>query len=187
MPGGHTTCKALRSWLHGTWFCVRSLAVHLEGQVWDQTRHKNHLVRLRTVVKDDTWKLCLLVAGASHVAEKGCQNVQKHDPILGYIFWPLFWALFHKLVGGGSPGTKSVPKTGVVFRTRFFGFGNHFLHRLATQCAPQHAPWPPGIISNFERWVQPPAMEISSRRVHTKAEEGRAQRSSGSARPPIHE
>ena len=64
--------------------------------------------------------------GPATSQKKGCQNAQKHDPILGYIFWPLFWAPCHKLVGGGSPGTKSVPKAGVAFRTQFFCFGNNF-------------------------------------------------------------
>ena len=125
--------------------------------------------------------------GPATSQKKGSQNIQKHGPILGYTFWPVFWDPFHKLVGGGSPGTKSVPKARVVFRTRFCGFWCHFLHQLATQCAPQHAPSPPEAVSNFRRWVQSHAMRISSRRAHTKAEEGRAQRSSGSAHPPMHE
>ena len=89
--------------------------------------------------------------GPATSQKKSSQNGQQHDPILRYIFWPVFWAPLHNLVGGGSPETKSVPKTGVVFRTQFSGFGRHFLHHLATQCAPQHAPWPPEAGSNLQK------------------------------------
>ena len=125
--------------------------------------------------------------GPATSQKKSSQNGQQHDPILRYIFWPVFWAPLHNLVGGGSPETKSVPKTGVAFRTQFFGLSVvfcttwrrnvHHSMRLGLQR--------PARI--FKRWVQSHAIKISSRRVHTKAEEGRAQRSSGSARPPMHE
>ena len=80
---------------------------------------------------------------------------------------------FHKLVGGGSPGTKSVPKTGAVFCTRFFAFGCHFLAHLATECATQRASCPPGPVQHFEKRLPSHAIRISSRRLSTQSFRGR--------------